>query len=365
MANSIEMSGDALDDLVEDIMDDDTPSASNDESSSIFDSQDNYEPGDSYVGDNSGSDSYINDFLSEYGIKDGIINYENDDGTTKEVNFRDLDKDEKLNILGSLTSPSNSLTDNEIDTINYLRSNNATMKDIVDYYSNQAVQQYANQRDSAQQAQIHYDVDDYSDDELYVADLKTKYPNMTDEELLQELATAKENEDLYEKKTSSLRDSYKALEQQQYDDAAAYEKQQYQDFSNSIIDEINSFDEIKLDHKSRNSDALQIEPREKENIYRYLLQRDGNGATQFFKDLNDPNHLVELAWFSLYGRDAISDISSYWKSALKSSRNASRGSQRQSTVTRVDKGSRDRKEVDNVGPSPSTFDTIYGDSLLK
>ena len=50
------------------------------------------------------------------------------------------------------------------------------------------------------------------------------------------------------------------------------------------------------------------------------LDQDENGASQFFKDLNDPQVLVELAWYRLFGKDAISGISQYYKSLIKETR---------------------------------------------
>ena len=43
------------------------------------------------------------------------------------------------------------------------------------------------------------------------------------------------------------------------------------------------------------SDVLVIEDDEKSKILSYLLEQDTNGYSQFFKDLNDPKVLVELA----------------------------------------------------------------------
>lgn len=43
---------------------------------------------------NNNSD-FLTSFLSEYGLKDGKVTYENDDGTTEEVDFDSLDSEEK------------------------------------------------------------------------------------------------------------------------------------------------------------------------------------------------------------------------------------------------------------------------------
>ena len=143
------------------------------------------------IPDDINNDDFINVFLNQYGLKNGMITYENEDGTTEEVSFNSLDNNEKLNILKELASPN--LTEDEINTINYLRSNNATIQDVIDYYSNKAVQDYINQNGEISKK---YKVDDYTDDEIYIADLKSKY-NMTEEDIKAELELAKENESLF------------------------------------------------------------------------------------------------------------------------------------------------------------------------
>lgn len=42
--------------------------------------------------------------------------------------------------------------------------------------------------------------------------------------------------------------------------------------------------------------------------------------TKFVEDLSKPEVIVELAWYRLFGKDAISDISNYWKEELKKTR---------------------------------------------
>ena len=74
---------------------------------------------------------------------------------------------------------------------------------------------------------------------------------------------------------------------------------------------LNSFNDVSMDYKDASADSLQIENSEKDAIYNYILRRDENGLTQFVKDINDPKRFVEIAWYALYGKDAISDITNY------------------------------------------------------
>ena len=268
----------------------------NSESSTISDQSDNETsyvniPDNSIeeISDNINNDDFINVFLNQYGLKNGMITYENEDGTTEEVSFNSLDNNEKLNILKELASPN--LTEDEINTINYLRSNNATIQDVIDYYSNKAVQDYINQNGEISKK---YKVDDYTDDEIYIADLQSKY-NMTEEDIKAELELAKENESLFNKKVNAIRERYKQQEEQEAQDKLKSDEEKFTNFKNSIENGLNEFNAISMDYKNKESDYLQIENSEKENIYKYILDQDENGMTQFFKDLNDPKKMIELA----------------------------------------------------------------------
>lgn len=328
----------------------------NSESSTISDQPDNET---SYVNisDNSteeisddiNNDDFINVFLNQYGLKNGMITYENEDGTTEEVSFNSLDNNEKLNILKELASPN--LTEDEINTINYLRSNNATIQDVIDYYSNKAVQDYINQNGKISKK---YKVDDYTDDEIYIADLKSKY-NMTEEDIKAELELAKENESLFNKKVNAIRERYKQQEEKEAQDKLKSDEEKFTNFKNSIENGLNEFNAISMDYKNKESDYLQIENSEKENIYKYILDQDENGMTQFFKDLNDPKKMIELAWFSLYGKDAISNITNYWKK---------QDNKNQSKTTFVPKNNQTTSNQKTNQKYYNGVETPYGENLL-
>lgn len=292
-------------------------------------------------------------FLSERGLRDGKVVYENEDGTTDEVDFNDLEFDEKLNILKELTTPN--LTKDEIDVINYLRANNQTIQDVIEYYSQKAVNDYINQNGSIEK---HYNVDEYTDDALYIADLKEKFSDMTDEEVQADLELAKENEELFKKKVETIRKQYKAQEDAKENEAIKEKEEEFNNFKSSLEEQLNNFNEVSMDYKDSKSHSLEIEDSEKEEIYRYILEQDANGATKFFKDLNDPAKLVELAWFSLYGKEAISDISNYWKSQLKTTRKPE--SKTQTTVVPQDK----QQPKDDFINRHKSVETMYGEDLL-
>lgn len=313
------------------------------------DSDDNYSSTDSDV---------LTEFLKNYGVENGKITYENDNGDTEEVNFNELDSAEQLNILKELTTPN--LSQNEIDTINFLRQHNVTFQDAVEYYSRIAVENFIRTNGPVPK---DYAIDEYTDDELYFADLKAKYPNMTDEEIQSDVEAAKENEELFKKKADSIRSQYKANE----DERARYYQQQQAEqmkaYDNAIKQSITNFNEISLDYKDSKADSLVIDNKMKNDVYRYIMQVDESGVSQFAKDLQDPNILVKIAWLALNADDAISDITNYWKNELKTSRRGEtqkpRQQQSQTTVRKVDNK---RKEITDY--HRNSVDFVGGENLL-
>lgn len=296
--NEIEFENGSLDDLlgdsqpIDDNLDND-PNPQDDnipvgDPNLLDDPQDN--PDDN-SDDNTIADSdVITSFLREYGIENGMITYENDNGDTEEVNFNELDSAEQLNILKELVNPN--LSDHEIETINFLRQNRITLQEAVEYYSQKAIQDYINANGPVQK---DYSIDEYSDEELYFADLKMKYPDMSDEEIQSDVDSAKENEELFKKKAEAIRKQYKAKEDERIQAIQQQQKDQYVAFDNSIKQSITNFNEISLDYKDSKADALVIDNNMKNDIYNYLMRVDENGKSQFAKDLEDTNKWVNFA----------------------------------------------------------------------
>lgn len=257
-------------------------------------------------------------FLKERGIADPTkIQFENENGEIEDVDFNTLSKEEQLTMLQELTNPG--LSDHEIEVVNYLRQNRVTFNEVIDYFANQRLEEYLNENPEARHVK-NYSVDDYSDEELYFADLKSKYPSFSDEELTSKLNIAKSDENLFKKEVEVLRESYKALEDQQIKDAEAAEQQQYVDLQNSLMEAVGGFNEIVIDSTDPESDALVIEDEDKRQILAYLLNQDKDGKSQFVKDIENPNTLIELAYNRIYGSNNLQYVARYWKDELKNAR---------------------------------------------
>lgn len=279
-------------------------------------------------------------FLLNKGIRGGkTVVYEDDNGEEQEVAFSDLSKEKQLEILNSITDPG--LTEQEIETINYLRQNGLTLNDVASY----AVQEYKNKQTGEN---VHYSVDDYSDDEVFVGDLKIKYPTMTDEEIQEALDLAKSNENLYTKQVSIIREQYKQQEENQAKQQEQEEKDRQIQQQSIFMDALDNFNEIPLDYKDPKSDVWYVEDSEKNAIYDYVFTPSTNGNSKLINDLSDPKVLVEFAWHRLYGKDVISDISNYWKDELKNARKENKVNTPKANVTVKDTKNKNNLTIDSI-----------------
>ena len=263
-------------------------------------------------------DDLLTSYLKSYGIEDPTkIQFENDEGGIDEVDFNSLSKEEQLTMLQELAS--SNISDYERQVLMFIRQNGGDLRTIVEQYQNKAIEDYLAQNPDAV-PQKTYSIDDYSDDELYIADLALKFPDFSQEELNEKLDSAKTNEELFKKEVDSLRQFYKAEEDRQAEQARLDEQQQYEALQNTLLNAANNFKDILLDADDPQSDSLEIEESDRQIMLDYLLTPDKDGQSRFDKDLSDPAALIELAWLRTHGRDTITGISQYWKKELADTR---------------------------------------------
>ena len=254
-----------------------------------------------------GEDDIISDFLKTKGIEDyNKINFEDDNGVITSRAWKDLSKEEKLNILGTpleVEEPKdnndNDLSEQELLFINYLRENNLTPEQYIQ---------------SLQYSEPTYKVDDLSDDELYLLDLEARVGEMSEEMETQALAVAKQNEELYKKQVEGIRKEYKEREdyESQQNQAQLEEEQQeaFARYQQSVVNAIESF-------KSVGNLDLTFEDTDKEELAEFMLSQDEDGVNYLYKALQEPETLVKAAWFILNGDEALNGISDYYTQQMK------------------------------------------------
>lgn len=254
-------------------------------------------------------DDLITSFLKSKGIKDpSAIKQLDDQGNVQEVDFNTLSREEQLNILGSSDLDNNyGLDDKETEFISLLRDNNLTVDDYLNYVRNKAVEDYI-----ADNSQSNYSVNDITDDELYLLDLKYNFPDITEDEAKQYLDHDKSNESLWEKKIKVLRDNYISKENEKLEEqkliAEEQVKAEQQNYVNSIVEAINDLKTI---------ESFDLEEEDKERLTEFILGNDATGTNYLYRALQDPVNIAKMAWFLLDGSDSIKALNDYWTNVVK------------------------------------------------
>ena len=298
-----------IDDNLNDEIDDDLTSAEEDNSSQETSEETPDENQDIPQED------VIDLYLKHKGIDDkSKIKFENDEGQIEEKDWDSLSKDEKLNILTSSESAAeDGLDSSEIDLINMVRASGMTPEEFVDYIRQGALSE-------ANQTAPHYEIDQYTDDELFLTDLYSRTPDISQDEALEALDKAKSNESLYTKQINALRAEYQQIEQENLAQAQIEQEQeaalQYNQFANQIVDEINGFTEFK-------GYDLNLDDNDKQEVYEFITGKDAAGVNYMAKALSDPQILVKTAWLALNGEQMIDDITTYFQKEISNVRKES------------------------------------------
>lgn len=270
----------------------------------------------------SSSDTFMDDLLKAHGISDpSRIKFEGEDGKVNERDWKDLTTEEKLNILSPVSEPeSSNYNEEEIDLINKIREAQMSPSEYLETLKEK----------EAAPTVPSYEIDGISDDELFVLDALDKYgeENVTDEQLEELLKNAKSDPDLYEKAIANLRSVYKQREDEyryrEQQEQEAQKEQEFAQFSNSILKEIQSLDNV-------GGQGIELSTDDMNDIANYILSRDDEGNSEFSRTMNDPKKFVELAFWALKGNDVMNEISSQIKAAYDKGVEAGKKGQSQLT----------------------------------
>lgn len=250
----------------------------------------------------------INDLLLAKGIKDPrAILYEAEDGTTEEIDFYSLSYSEQMSILKSDDREINyGLSENEVSTLNFLRENGVSFEDAIEYFKKEAVREY---QDSLSDDSLK--IDNYEDEELFVLDLKLKYEDLTEDQAVSALNAALQNPDLFKRQIDRLRDEYRDIEIKNKEarniERLSKEKEDYDVLMNSLNEVAVNTEDI---------GGLDLTDEDKEEVMRYVLEKDLNGQSEFDKLKTNPDLMFKAAWFATKGQEAFDIVHSYYKNEI-------------------------------------------------
>lgn len=289
------------------------------------------------------SKSQVENYLRSSGIKSlDAIKFEDEDGKIINKSFQDLTDEEKLNIIKG-NDLEDELDDDEINLLNTLRSNNIKASQLEEYYAAKYQQTHQDNEPT-----YSYKVDDITDDELFLMDLKSRFPTATDEELLTMFEANRKEESLYNKAVEDLRNYYrnqedKYLQAEKLERERQYQEEEY-NFQTSVQNSLLNLNNIS---------EIDLEDQDKQQIWDTLTQVDQDGERMITKLLKDPDNLVKAAWFILQGEQSMNAMADYYKQEITNSRKSrsQNNPQRNSQVTSISRksvGGRTVKTLDDI-----------------
>lgn len=156
-------------------------------------------------------DDFLTSLLKSRGIEDkSKIKFATEEGDIEEVDWDSLSNEDKLNILSSSEStPENGLDESEIQLINAIRNSGMSPSEYLQFIGNGEVERYIQNSQEPQ-----YEIDAYSDDELFLMDFMSRMGEVTEDEATEALERAKANEGLFKKQIEAIRNEYKQAEQE-------------------------------------------------------------------------------------------------------------------------------------------------------
>ena len=291
-ANTLDL--DDLDDIQEESI---TESPEIEESHDYGDEEQTYNNDDNF--------DLTKELLNLQGITDiNKIKFEDESGAVVEKSWNSLSNNEKIMILSHQEDPDTSLDNAEIELINQIRESGLTPGQFIQNLQEQA----------KPKQEITYEVDNYSDDEIFCLDLLDKIgsENITDEELQEALNNAKANELLYNKQVASLRSYYKDLENKRLEQIELEKQEQaeyeFNTFANNIINSIRNFNTLE-------DTPVELSNNDMDDLANYILTRDASGYSEFGKLLNDPVQFTKAAFWMLKGPELLNEMQNQIKEA--------------------------------------------------
>ena len=250
------------------------------------------------------SEDLVSNLLQARGIDPSKITIVDENGEETEVDFNSLSKEEQLDLLNSGVEQNDyDLDDSEVDLLNTIRESGKSVEEFLEDYKQQILSELPQQE--------HYDIDAYDDDELYVMDLKDKFPNWEDDKILAKLESAKQNEEIFKEEVDHIRQGYKQLEDEYKQAQTMQVEQQREENYNNLVNTM-----VGVAEATNEMFEFELDTDDKNEVLSYLLDLDESGTSEFYKALNDPETLFKLAWFAKKGEEAFDVIQSAYKSEI-------------------------------------------------
>lgn len=278
----------------------------------------NYEEGEF---DEQPSSDYITRLLESKGIDRSKIQILDEEGNTSEVDFDSLSDEDKFAVL-SYQEEQVLPSDDELQTLNFLRQNNMSLQDFAEWQRQEAIQEYLSQQQQSS------DIDAYSDEEIVAYDYIKRFgENMSDEEIDAEIERLKADPDAFAKRVSLLRNAFKAEEEAQaklyQDEEAAKQAANEKMFVDTYHQAAGNIDSIQ---------NTELDDNDRDELLRFVLEKDQANRTGLSKAMDNPENVLKMAWYLLHGEERVDAMIDYFQKEI--SKRSKQGNPRVVKTTR-------------------------------
>ena len=251
----------------------------------------------------------IDRWLAEYGIEGGMIQFE--DG--EKVAYSELTNAEQHVVLNSLATKSrptveqaSELNEDEVGFLNMVRESGKSVADVVAELANNQLTKIRVMEESQS-----IDWDNMSKDAVYLAFLKEKNPDLTDEDLQEDLDKARDTK-TYENTVDGIRKDFKASQDRDREENTSEINKQLdqniEDDRRNIVETIAPIKEIL---------GFEITDDQKNTLLGDVLELNDSGDSLLLEKIfSDPKTILEAAWFLKYGKSSVTQMENYYKQEL-------------------------------------------------
>lgn len=256
------------------------------------------------------TDDLLITLLKSKGINPDSIKIQNEENDeVEEVKFTDLTEEEKLELLNyNHAEEDYDYSDPEIEAIEFLRENNMSIQELAKVIREKTIAEISAEND------VVYTVDDFTDEELFLADFKNKYgEDFTEVELMDSLNKAKESEDLFTKQMNKVRETYREYEKEEKEQEHLEKENALKEKENAYIAKVvevaRSMDDL--------HDIIEMDDDDKEEVLGFMFNKTVTGESFMDKALTDPKTRYKAAWYIKNGDEAFKQIHNYYQSEIK------------------------------------------------
>ena len=255
----------------------------------------------------------VEQFLTAYGVQGGVITYE--DGSS--ARFSDLDYSEQAEILSSLVADSLpsveekfNLDEDEVNLLNTLRESDMSSEEFIN-----SLVDYRMQAVAAQREQSSIDYETASADAIFVKSLQDNYPDITDEEVAEELSRARELSS-FGATTDAMRQLF-ANQQAEDNYQLNLENdrlfnQELEAQRHNIVETVEDINDI---------GGASISAAMKEYLLHDIMELNENKDPILMeKVFGSPEAMFKANWFLNYGEAYMEQTNNYWRNEVSKAR---------------------------------------------